>query len=107
MLDVNIGLFILSGLPDFNIQKLDPMFYKDHHAIYDTGEVHADIQAINTTVTGLAGSRFLSAKAHFADDTLRLEVDSHVPKIILDGIGKGVGGFGPFRLNHTGTKNYL
>ncbi|EZA55201.1 hypothetical protein X777_05271, partial [Ooceraea biroi] len=93
-------------LPELNFPSMDPMFYENHHAIYDAGEIRADIEVTNITMIGLKDIRFTAVKAHFLDkDVFRLEVDFLMPKAFSWGTIKTIGSVGPFRLNSTGHYN--
>ncbi|RLU26411.1 hypothetical protein DMN91_000205 [Ooceraea biroi] len=93
---------IAQGLPELNFPSMDPMFYENHHAIYDAGEIRADIEVTNITMIGLKDIRFTAVKAHFLDkDVFRLEVDFLMPKAFSWGTIKTIGSVGPFRLNST------
>jgi len=94
----------LAGLSEYNFPNLDPLLYENHHAKYDNGDVHADIAVRKIITTGLANSSFISAKTHFTDNVLRLEIDLNIPKVINKGTITIVGTLGPFTLNNTGTE---
>jgi len=100
-------LFISAGLPEFDLPKLDPFFYERHHAIYDNGDIHADIDVTDINVYGMRNMHMLSAKTHSIDDVFRLELEMMFQNITSDGKIKINGSIGPFTLNNAGTKRDL
>lgn len=68
----------------------------------NSGEVHAELTAINITAAGLSKAHFLNVRTNLLDDVFRLEIDVVVPKVIIRGIGTLNGTIGPFRIADTG-----
>jgi len=97
-------LFISAGLPEYDIPRLDPFFYERHHAFYDNGDVHADIDVTDINVYGMRNIHILSAKMYSSNDVVRTQAEVVFPDIALDGKIKINGSIGPFTLNNTGTK---
>jgi cytoskeletal protein CcmA (bactofilin family) len=83
---------------------LDPLFYERHHAVYDNGDIHTDIDVTDVNVYGMRNMHILLAKTYSIDDIFRLEAEVMYPDIACDGKVKINGSVGPFRLNNAGTK---
>jgi len=101
---INIGLFVLIGLPEFDFPSLDPLFYKYGKAVFNSSDIlHAEVVLSNVTARGLLKTHFNDVRAHFLDDVFRLEIDADVPKLFLKGFMKMNGILSTFRIADEGT----
>jgi len=102
-MDINISLFVLIGLPEFDFPSLDPLFYEYGKAVFNSNILHAEVILSNVTVRGLLKTHFNDVRAHFLDDVFRLEIDADVPKMFLKGFMKMDGFLSTFRIADKGT----
>ncbi|XP_011161484.1 uncharacterized protein LOC105196995 [Solenopsis invicta] len=109
----------IAGIPEFELPPLDPLFYKYGKAVFNSGQIRADIILLNSTAVGISKMHVFDIRTHLLNDVFRLEIDEDVPNVFLQGIVKmngTLGGIfrivseGPFNLtaDHvTGTWNLI
>jgi len=102
MIDSHIAIFILTGLPEFDLPSLDPIIYEFGKLVFDIDAIHGKIKISNFTCEGLAKTRFAAVKAYFLDNDFRLEIDVQIPKITGCGECDAVGTLGGFRIGGKG-----
>lgn len=102
-MNINIGVFILTGLPEFDFPTLDPLFYEYGKVVFNSGEIRAEVILLNTTAVGLSKAHFKDVRLHFFDDVFHLEVDTQTPRILIQGAVKMDGSLGAFRIAGEGT----
>ncbi|XP_018306887.1 uncharacterized protein [Mycetomoellerius zeteki] len=95
----------VKGLPEFDFPPLDPLVYEYGKAVFNSGEIRAEVVLTNNIVTGLAKVQVHDVRTHFLDDVFRLEIDANVPKIFLKGNVKMNGTIGIFKIVNEGPYN--
>ncbi|XP_029173972.1 uncharacterized protein LOC114942716 [Nylanderia fulva] len=95
----------IKGLPEFDFPPLDPLSYKHGTFDFDRGEVHGKITIKNAIAYGLKNAKFAAVRAHFLDDIFRLEIDTQVPKLFLEGDCEAEGRIGGFKMGGKGSYN--
>lgn len=101
--DTNIiDLFIITGLPEFDLPPLDPLFFEFSTFVFDKGALHGVVNISNFIFTGLANTRFLAVRSHFGNKLFRLEIDLQVPKVEGSGACNAVGMLAEFRMGGKG-----
>lgn len=58
-MEINISLFLLVGLPEFDFPTLDPLFYEYSKVILNSGELHGKLDLFNLTAIGISKTYFL------------------------------------------------
>ncbi|KAL6422470.1 hypothetical protein ACFW04_010637 [Cataglyphis niger] len=94
----------VKGLPEFDFPSLDPLSYEHGNFVFDRGEVHGNVNMENVICEGLKIIRFSNIKSHFLDDVFRLEIDTQVPRLFIDGDCEAEGRIGGFRMGGKGMK---
>jgi len=103
-MDINIGLFVLIGLPEFDFPSLNSIFFKYGKAVYNSSDIfRAEVILSNVTARGLSKAYFNDVRAHFLDDVFHLEIDAIVPKLFLKGFMKINGILSTFKIADEGT----
>ncbi|KAM0734711.1 hypothetical protein ACS0PU_011530 [Formica fusca] len=95
----------VKGLPQFDFPSLDPLSYEHGNFEFDRGEVHGNVNIKNAISEGLKITSFSAVRPHFLDDVFRLEIDSRVPKLFINGDCEAEGRIGGFRMGGKGYFN--
>ncbi|XP_028046686.1 uncharacterized protein LOC105834720 [Monomorium pharaonis] len=96
---------LIPGLPEFDFPSLDPLFYEYGTAILDTGDLRGEVIMSNVTAIGLAKVHILDVRTNFYDDVFRLEIDTQVPKLFIEGDIKVNGTVSVFKAHGKGYFN--
>jgi len=92
----------LIGIPELNFPSLDPLIYKYGVAVFNSGDIHAEVTLSDLIAHGLSKTRFNDVKTHFLDDAFRLEIDVQIPRIFLEGVVKMNGTLSIFKIVNEG-----
>lgn len=92
------------GLPEFDFPPLDPFFYDYSKAVFNRGEIYGEINVFNITITGIRKAHFLAIRSYIRDDRYRFEIDTKVPRLLVDGDSNAIGSLGGIRMGGKGTK---
>ncbi|XP_012524689.1 uncharacterized protein LOC105830084 [Monomorium pharaonis] len=95
----------VAGIPEFDFPSLDPLVYKYGKIIINSGEIHGEVILSNISAVGMSETRFSDIRTHFLDDVFRLEIDTFIPKLFIEGVVKMDGGLSTFRINGQGPFN--
>jgi len=101
--NTNISLFILIGLPEFDLPPLDPLVYEHEKFKFNYDEIRGEIIISNLTIIGFSKARFFNVRPHFLDDVFRLEIDILVPKLFGEGDVSVDCSINVFKINDKGT----
>lgn len=92
----------MTGLPEFDIPPLDPLFQKYIKIELDSDHIRGELIFSNLTITGLSKIRDLNVKPYFLDDVFHLEIDANIPNISSKGFIKVNGNVNAFRIANEG-----
>ncbi|XP_012533271.1 uncharacterized protein LOC105834946 [Monomorium pharaonis] len=95
----------VAGIPEFKFPSLDPLFYEYGKAVFNSGEIRAEVILSNISAFGLSKSCFSDIRTHFLNDVFRLEIDVLVPKVMLEGTVKMNGTMSIFKIARKGYFN--
>lgn len=97
------SFFLSVGIPKLDLPPLDPYFTAHQRTQYESNEIRADITVKNVNTYGLAKTRFLAVRPQYSGDFFRLEVDTELPKIFIEGEYTAKGSLGTFLIGGEGT----
>lgn len=100
---MNFSVTLQTGVPELDMPPLDPFVFKNHTAVYESGQLRGQMTAIDVRTYGLAKANFLSVKSEMNDDFFRLDIDVEIPKVLLEGNYIADGNLGSFKVGGKGT----
>lgn len=84
---------------------MDPLSYEFGEFVFERNEIHGKIILTNVISEGLTNISFSDVRPHFLDDGFRLEIDTNVPKLLIEGDCNANGKIGGgLKMGGKGTK---
>lgn len=103
-----ILIFSTKGIPEIGLPALDPYFAEKERFVYETGDIKADITITNAYTYGLAKAQFLAVRPQYSENFFKLEFDTALPKMFIEGNYKADGSMGAVHLSGDGIQiNYF
>ncbi|XP_011642554.1 uncharacterized protein LOC105430603 isoform X2 [Pogonomyrmex barbatus] len=97
----------LKGLPEFDFPRLDPLFYEHGRILYDKDDVHVEVFASNVSTIGLSNIRFMDVRSYIFNNSIRLEIDGQVSKMLFKGYVKTRGSLSILKIDGNGYFNII